>query len=231
MKNKNIKQNNLTKKLKEFFELKTINYKLKTSSSGFTLIETMVAITVLLLSITGPLEIASKSLFSAFYARDQITAYYLAQEGIEYIKNARDNHFLYDVFSGNDSNNYWLNGLDVCIDAGNGNFSGCYISTTNPFNPASLSTTNPVLACSGNCPLMSFDSNSSLWTQTDPATNPTKFSRKIEIIPQGNTSPIVGATGREEAIIKVTVQWPTASIFGGSKTFELTGAIMNWERK
>jgi len=41
---------------------------------GFTLVETLVAITVLMLSIAAPLTIAATALFSAYYARDEITA-------------------------------------------------------------------------------------------------------------------------------------------------------------
>ena len=57
---------------------------------GFTLIETLVAISILLIALAGPLTIAAKGLNSSYYARDQITAFYLAQEGIEYIRNYRD---------------------------------------------------------------------------------------------------------------------------------------------
>ena len=61
---------------------------------GFTLIETLVAITILLLSISAPMTIASKGLASSFFARDQITAFYLAQDAVEYVRNHRDNNFL-----------------------------------------------------------------------------------------------------------------------------------------
>ncbi len=74
---------------------------------GFTLIETLVAISVLLVSLAGPLSIASQSLQSAFYARDQITAFYLAQEAVEYVRAVRDQNYL--VGSG------WLNGLSECV--------------------------------------------------------------------------------------------------------------------
>ena len=66
----------------------------KNFKKGFTLIETMVAITVLMTAIVGPMEIASKALFSSYYARDQITAYYLAQEGIEIVRAKRDSYVL-----------------------------------------------------------------------------------------------------------------------------------------
>lgn len=57
---------------------------------GFTIIETLVAITVLTLAITAPLLIITQALRASYYSRDQITAFYLAQEAIEYIRNVRD---------------------------------------------------------------------------------------------------------------------------------------------
>jgi len=76
--------------------------------SGFTLIETLVAISILLVSIAGPFTIAIKSLSSAVFARDQITAFYLAQEAVEYVRNVRDSN----VLAGKD----WLSGLSFCLN-------------------------------------------------------------------------------------------------------------------
>lgn len=64
------------------------------SRRGFTLIETLVAIAILVTSIVGPLSIAAKGLAASLLARDQITAFYLAQEGVEYIRGMRDENIL-----------------------------------------------------------------------------------------------------------------------------------------
>lgn len=62
------------------------------SSRGFTIVETLVAITILMIAIAGPLVVASKGLNSALYAKDQMTATFLAQETMEVLKNAKDNY-------------------------------------------------------------------------------------------------------------------------------------------
>ena len=59
---------------------------------GFTIIETLVAVAVLMIAVSGPLVVASKGLTAALYARDQVIASYLAQETMETIKNVRDNN-------------------------------------------------------------------------------------------------------------------------------------------
>jgi type II secretory pathway pseudopilin PulG len=76
---------------------------------AFTLLETLVAISVLLMSLMGPFAIAQQSLRSAYYARDQVTAFYLAQEGIEFVRAVRDQNYL----QGAD----WLTGIEaVCTN-------------------------------------------------------------------------------------------------------------------
>ena len=62
----------------------------KRNAAGYTLIEALVAITIIVFATTGPLELAGKSLGQSYYARDQIAAFYLAQEGIEMVRAMRD---------------------------------------------------------------------------------------------------------------------------------------------
>lgn len=65
--------------------MKTISYK-----KGFTLVETLVAILILVVAISALFTLASNSLFSVRSAKNQSTALYLAQEAMDYIRSTRD---------------------------------------------------------------------------------------------------------------------------------------------
>jgi len=60
------------------------------NKSGFTLIETFVAVLILVFAVIGPLGLLSRAIADGNYAKNQVTAYYLAQEAIEQIINQRD---------------------------------------------------------------------------------------------------------------------------------------------
>ncbi|MBI2099827.1 MAG: prepilin-type N-terminal cleavage/methylation domain-containing protein [Candidatus Vogelbacteria bacterium] len=60
------------------------------SSSGFTLLETLVAITILIIGVLGPLTLAVNGIVDGLYAKNQITANFLAVEGMEKIVNLRN---------------------------------------------------------------------------------------------------------------------------------------------
>ena len=62
--------------------------------AGFTLIETMIAVTILTLAVAGPLTTASRAIVAGDLSHDQLTASYLAQEGVEYVRAMRDDEYL-----------------------------------------------------------------------------------------------------------------------------------------
>ena len=80
------------------------------SQSGFSLVETLVSITILLIVIIGPMTIMSTASNSASFASDQVIAFFLAQEGAELAQKARDdivlNRFL-DPSDGSYDANPW----------------------------------------------------------------------------------------------------------------------------
>jgi len=61
------------------------------TAKGFTLVESLVAISILMLAIVGPMTVANKALTAAIDAERQTYAYNLAQEELEYINNEKDN--------------------------------------------------------------------------------------------------------------------------------------------
>lgn len=73
----------------------------RTSARGFTLLEALVAVTILVLAVAGPFYAATIVLNNVLLATDRTTASYLAQEGIEYIHMMRDNTFLNEVVTQN----------------------------------------------------------------------------------------------------------------------------------
>ncbi|MES2059879.1 MAG: prepilin-type N-terminal cleavage/methylation domain-containing protein [Patescibacteria group bacterium] len=202
------------------------------NKKGFTLIETLVAITILLLSIVGPLQIAAQALFSAFYSREEITAYYLAEESIEYIKNARDTRFLVDVFNSDGTpvdGGAWLYGLDECVADPSSGQTGCRVDATKSF----IGDPDAIVSCmnSAPCPNMLFNQNTGIWSynSSDPSAVPSRFNRTVVIIPQSNNGT---PTNNEEALIEATVTWTSSSGFGAANRKVTVKALMtNWERK
>jgi len=106
--------------------------------SGFTLIETLVAIFILVLSITGPMVFASNALQASYYSRDQITAFYMTQEAMELVKNIRDQQGL------TSTEDDWLGILRPCV-GGNNICSVGYVSTD--LSPITVSPCSSVAAC------------------------------------------------------------------------------------
>ena len=137
--------------------LKPKTYNLK-PNTGFTLIETLVAISILLLSISAPLTIASRGLASSYFARDQITAFYLAQDAVEYVRNTRDNNFL--------SGANWLNGLP---DTDGALFT--------------VDTTDGVMAlCPGGvCATLDYNNSTGFYSHDDPSGSASIFTRSVSI--------------------------------------------------
>ncbi len=62
--------------------------------SGFSLVEVLVSITILLMVIVGPMTMISRANNSTSFATEQINAWFLAQEGLELIEMQRDKNLL-----------------------------------------------------------------------------------------------------------------------------------------
>lgn len=116
------------------------------NSQAFTLIESLVAVSILMLSVAGPLFAANRAIVATGIARDRLTASYLAQEGIEYMHKIRDDGYLraYGENSFTASSvgwGYFLSNITACDPTSNAlnackldvsliSLAGCKIGTT-----------------------------------------------------------------------------------------------------
>ena len=81
--------------------------------------ETLVAITILTLSITFGVSVAADSFFYTGYSKDELTASYLAQEGLEAMRAKRDGNIL--------AGSAWDLGFNECTTP-----AGCVIDGYDP---------------------------------------------------------------------------------------------------
>jgi type II secretory pathway pseudopilin PulG len=179
---------------------------------GFTIVETLVAITILMVALIGPFYSLQHSINYAEAARDSLLAESLAQEGMEYVYAVRDNNYLYDVQTG--GSRAWLAGLDGTA-GGTVTHANCYVSA-NPNGCMIDPTQNTVEACTsdGCTPLLMSDSN--LYTQDDSQSFPvTRFIRTVKMT---SVSPT-------QTNVTVTVTWSTNRV---QYSTAVTDSLYNW---
>ena len=170
--------------------------------AGFTLVEAMVAISILSLSVLGTFTAVQSGLSKSGYAKEQVTAYYLIQETMEYIRNIRDQNKLQSI--GGPAVD-WLAGMstlpsDPCYF---GNF--CYIDSANIIAP---SLTSHIATCSNatdfnSCPYLKEDISTGLFGYGTGVT--TKFKRVI-------TFQSVGSLPYHESIVTIRIDWVSGAI-------------------
>lgn len=70
---------------------------MKKNHQAFTLLEIILAITILTLAVGGSFALISQTVGSISIIRSKLIASYLAQEGIEIVKNIRDSNWLKEI--------------------------------------------------------------------------------------------------------------------------------------
>ncbi len=172
----------------------------KNNQTGFTLLETMVAIFILSLSITGPIYISSVAYRNTIDSRDNISAQYLAEEVVEAVRNTRDANMLDAETDRTD----WLTKITGTVD--------CYkLSTPNnrcimERNPATDSYIFQRCLPNSGCPHISFHTTGKI-IYGNSTINPTsKFIREF-YLDKGDSDPSTGSIPDREMIVTVNIKW------------------------
>jgi type II secretory pathway pseudopilin PulG len=179
--------------------------KIQKLSGGFTLIETLVAITILIITITATFSAVQSGISTSRQSKNEIISFYLAQEAIEFVRNKRDGNIL--------NGDNWLSGFGQPSDpCGGGRF--CSVDAIN----------NSLVACpsgNGTCPnvtqyLTNPSSSQYGLYSMDASWTRTIFNRQVQVT----------AIGADQAQVSVTVSW----VEGVSpRSFKATEILANWQ--
>ena len=168
---------------------------------GFTLVEILVAVSILSISILATFTAVQGALRSTNFSEDQIIAYYLADEALEYIRSVRDSNAIRHISAlGGGSAHGWLTTISPTCN------TACYVDVPN----------NTVTACSSSpdsCPMLLYNATNGLYQYTTGS--PTMYRRSVSI-----TS--ISAT---EVSVDVFVSWTAQGI---SKTHTQKLVLRNW---
>ena len=181
---------------------------------AFTLIEALVAISILMIAIASPMTLAQKGLSTATLSKDQMIASFLAQDGIEAVKNIRD-----QIAVRGSATNDWLDLLSNCTCSSDAdcNFDSsqlvtfCTIDTT-----ASIWNSSTIQRFTGiaNAPKLKKS------YYTDPSTNVKNFIKYDYSGTEGaedsifyryiniRETPMIDESGKHnEAVVSVRISW------------------------
>ena len=179
------------------------------SSAGFTIIETLTAVLVLSIAIAGSITLASRGLTAITTARQEVSATYLAQDAMEYIRATRDSNCLATNNGSGCPQNVWLGNMGTLCSAA----TGCTIDTL----------AGVVSACTNACSVLNYDSTNTVFTYASAnggSIVPSAFTRTVYI-----QNPVGG--NQDEASTTIVVSWPG----GGDivRSVRLHEDLLNWQ--
>lgn len=194
--------------IKKYFK----NIKSLPKNSGFTLVETLIAISIFTVSILGLMTFLTNGIKNTTYVKQKFIATYLAGEGIEYMRNIRDTFVVYDVAS---TQNGWDSFNTKLVNSGCTNSNGCYFDGQNvDYTSQNQPMKNiNITLCSSVCPNMLYDSTNGKYNYSTGSS--TGFVRKINIT----------QVSADEVKVSSTVSWLQGS---GSNSITFSESLFNW---
>ncbi len=192
---------------------------------GFTLLETVVALSVILAAVVGPVSLITRGLFNFSLSKNQVIAANLAQEGVELIRLIRENNIACDELNGpatwewnHDPRGGTMTRLRVGVDASN---------VSDPVSCGSNILAFPHLSssCSGH---LRFEPNATLpngGMYGYMGSEDTIFSRCVDIS-RPPDSPTAGIPAADQMDVVSTVTWDE---HGNPRSLLLRERLYNWQ--
>lgn len=175
---------------------------------GFSLVESLVAITILTTAIGAPMFAVNSGLQSARWAKNEVIAYYLAQEAVEGLRFLRDNAIL--------SNEPPFSRFISCVGPGVGPEKKCSIDEQNLDTGPSYGMNE----CIGACPVLKFDPTANRYGYQSG--NETVFRRDVFMQETHQAPP--GTT--REVRVRVVVSWSDKGTSRAVTVAEVLDAIL-----
>ncbi len=179
--------------------------------SGFTLVETMVSLAIFSVSILAVVALLGDNITSVGYAEKKMTASYLAEEGIELVRDLRDSFVLYDPGGAQSGWNAFLTKMGPCDSTSNAG-KKCYIDNRDFFSKTNVTSVQTPACGGGACP--AFYENSDGYNY-DTIGAPTDFVRDIGVV----------RTTADELRVFSTVHWRQKS---QSYSVTFSESLFNW---
>ncbi|HET9641280.1 MAG TPA: type II secretion system protein [Candidatus Paceibacterota bacterium] len=184
------------------------------AARGFTLLESLIAVTIITLAVAAPLYSASNSTKAIALAQNQLTASFLAQEAVEYIRIVRDDQFLsaYRAGGSSVSTAAWTNFLTSLGSCRNGT---CMFDPTRPVGVGSGLALQP---CSGMSCTPLYVIPSGMYTEQTGIVGAT-------LTPYTRTVQVADVNGTDELIVS-TVTW---NFHGTQYSVRVSDHVTPWQ--
>ena len=189
---------------------------------SFTLVETLVAISIIMVVILGPFDTLQNAANASYIARDQLISSALAQEAVEYVRSIRDGDYLYRR-ANNTLTPDFLGGIDGTANS-TGTFSADCVNNNCTVDPLA----NTVAVCSGTggacTPLYTKTSAPYNYTQSASGATASTFTRSIRVCYMQSDNTCTSTVSNKAKLV-VTVSWLT---LGKPFSTVITEYLQNW---
>jgi type II secretory pathway pseudopilin PulG len=183
------------------------------NTGGFSLVETLVAISILLPVVSSIMLLVNQSIDSETRLSNRLVASYLASDAIEYVRSQRDSQWLQNS---NNNFDYWLNNASNLSNC-DGSNEYCEVDTR--VGDGDISQCGTSIS---SCDKLQYSSSTKRFGY-NMGENSSKFTRVMQV---QQINDLDSDGDEEEVVIEVVVQWQDQA--GNITDLVLTDTLTAW---